>query len=83
VHTLRRWFLEDGEYVHPVLRWAAWPLFRVVMLVFVVAMFTGTTGNGWTTWKVIAVALLGASIVADIANDVVLRRRRAKSSRMT
>ena len=77
--TLRRWFLGTGEYAHPVLRWMAWPLFRVVMLVFVVLLFLNKTGHGWTDLKILGAVLLGLSIAAEVANELVLRFRRRRA----
>jgi hypothetical protein len=76
MHTLRRWAFGYGEYAHPALRWAAWPVFRVAMLVFLVVVLAGGGGDAWTPWKIAVLALLGISLVADLANAVVLRSRR-------
>jgi hypothetical protein len=76
MNMLRWYFVGRGEYAHPALKWASWPLFRAVMLVFVVLLFLGETGHGWTPWKIAGVAFLGISLAADLANWLVLSSRR-------
>jgi hypothetical protein len=78
VRAFRRWFLGEGEYVHPALKWASWPLFRLGMLVFIVAI-VASGGDGSTAWLILVLSLLGVSLVADLANDLLVRARRSRA----
>lgn len=73
------WLLGKQEYAHPALRWAAWPTFRLGMVLLVI--FVNVGGEAHKVLRVVGLVLLGVSILAEVANDVVLRSRRRRAKR--
>jgi hypothetical protein len=71
---LRTWLLGKGEYAHPVLRWAATPLFRAAILLVLVNVAAGT--KAWSLLWIVNAVLLVISISADLVNVYVMRARR-------
>jgi hypothetical protein len=71
---LRTWLLGKGEYAHPVLRWAAMPLFRAAILLLLVNLAAGT--KAWSLLWIVNAMLLVISISADLVNVYAMRARR-------
>jgi hypothetical protein len=75
---LRTWLLGKGEYVHPVLRWAAMPLFRVALLLLLVNVAVGA--SAWSLLWIVDEVLIVVSVSADVANWFALRARRRRAT---
>jgi hypothetical protein len=75
----RRWLLGTRDYAHPALRWAALPTLRLGILLLIVFVRVG--GEAHKVLRVVGVALLVVSIVAELTNEIVLRSRRRRANR--
>jgi hypothetical protein len=73
------WLLGKREYIHPVLRWAEMPTFRVGMVALFV--FVSVDGEAHRVLRVVGLMLLGTSILAGVVNEVLLRSRRRANQR--
>jgi hypothetical protein len=68
------WLMGKGEYAHPALRWAAMPLFRVAIVLFLVNVAAGS--HFWSLGWAVDTVLLVVSVSAGIVNAVIMRTRR-------
>jgi hypothetical protein len=80
VPAARRWLFRGQDYAHPALRWLAGPVWRVGDLILFVIVF-GVVTHVALGWRIAVGVVIAVSLIADIVNALILRkRRRARAS---
>ncbi len=74
VTAVQRWMFGGREYYHPLFRWLVIPATRLAVLLALFLSLIDSHHLRWLRW--IGLGLLVTSAIADVLNEILIRRRR-------